>query len=245
MQIHYWEAKPSLGLTPYIETYWKLQTRSLCSPKLRSVFPDGCVDIIFNLGPGTVSVNGFTLKPTYACLAGTMTILSQVSYMHDSCLIGIRFKPGALPAFYPCDLAEIRDQFVDFNDPKLITLLDADDLLNKRLDNYYEHKKIHRVGRTLPVVRSMYATNGRVSIQQLAQRHHLSSRTLERLFKADVGIAPKELSSIIRLQALLRRLKQDSANTTLAQLALEMGYYDQSHLTNELKRFTGRTPGQF
>jgi transcriptional regulator GlxA family with amidase domain len=87
-------------------------------------------------------------------------------------------------------------------------------------------------------------TNGAITIDDLAKRHCIGFRTLERLFKNNVGLAPKELSKIIRFQSVLKRLKDKSFDDNFFSLAYEMGYYDQSHLTNEIKAFTGRTPSQ-
>jgi len=61
------------------------------------------------------------------------------------------------------------------------------------------------------------------------------------LFLREVGLTPKRLARIYRFHAALRGLQ---ATTTLdwAQLALDCGYYDQSHLSRDFREFTGRSP---
>jgi len=98
--------------------------------------------------------------------------------------------------------------------------------------------------RVLSITEDLYLTNGSITIDDLAKRHSIGFRSLERLFKNNVGLAPKELSKIIRFQSVLKRLKDKSFDDDFSRLAFEMGYYDQSHLTNEIKAFTGQTPSQ-
>lgn len=44
------------------------------------------------------------------------------------------------------------------------------------------------------------------------------------------------------MQKALRLLKSSSS---LAEVAVECGYYDQSHMTNDFKNFLGNTPAQY
>jgi AraC-like DNA-binding protein len=57
-----------------------------------------------------------------------------------------------------------------------------------------------------------------------------------------VGFGPKRLATIVRFQATLHEMEQ-SAQRPVASLAMENGYFDQSHLTHDTVRFSGATPG--
>ncbi|MES2416662.1 MAG: helix-turn-helix domain-containing protein [Bacteroidota bacterium] len=76
---------------------------------------------------------------------------------------------------------------------------------------------------------------GRLSISQLAKRNFTTVRQLERSFKAHIGISPKEYSNIIRFQHALNVIKNDTQNRSLLAIAFECGYYDHSHLANEIQ----------
>ena len=67
-----------------------------------------------------------------------------------------------------------------------------------------------------------------------------SRRQLERLSRAQFGMAPKQFQTIARLQQALHR----AANTSGADLALQTGYYDQSHLARDLRRLAGEPLGR-
>lgn len=66
-------------------------------------------------------------------------------------------------------------------------------------------------------------------------------RTIQRRFERALGISPKRLAGIWRADEALRLL---SGGATPSEAAFTLGYADQPHLTRELRRFVGRTPGQ-
>lgn len=67
-----------------------------------------------------------------------------------------------------------------------------------------------------------------------------SRRQLERLCRAHFGMAPKQFQTIARLQQALH----GAAHSEGADLALQAGYYDQSHLARDLRRLAGEPLGR-
>jgi len=67
-----------------------------------------------------------------------------------------------------------------------------------------------------------------------------SRRQLERLCRAHFGMSPKQFQTIARLQQALH----GAAHTGGADLALQAGYYDQSHLARDLRRLAGEPLGR-
>ncbi|NML18664.1 AraC family transcriptional regulator [Azohydromonas caseinilytica] len=66
---------------------------------------------------------------------------------------------------------------------------------------------------------------------------HLGPRQLERRFKAALGLSPKAFHGLVRMH---RTLGQALAGGPAgAVLALEAGYYDQSHFARDLRRMAG------
>ncbi|WP_280520891.1 helix-turn-helix domain-containing protein [Xylanibacillus composti] len=59
----------------------------------------------------------------------------------------------------------------------------------------------------------------------------------------ECGVRPKELLDIVRFQGALRELYQQ-ASPSFADIAIQYGYYDQSHLIQHFKRYYGMSPGQ-
>jgi AraC-like DNA-binding protein len=76
----------------------------------------------------------------------------------------------------------------------------------------------------------------------LAEALGVHPRTLRRNFARAAGLSPKRWLRLHRLDAVLRRSGAGGAEQSLADLAQEMGYADQAHLTRDVAALTGATP---
>ena len=85
---------------------------------------------------------------------------------------------------------------------------------------------------------------GQLSVTELSNQANLTRKTLTRKFSSNVGLSPKQLSKIIRLQATLKQFLQDE-KMKLTDLAYENEYFDQAHFIKDFKEFTGITPKEF
>ncbi|HET9956707.1 MAG TPA: helix-turn-helix domain-containing protein [Polyangiaceae bacterium] len=83
-----------------------------------------------------------------------------------------------------------------------------------------------------------------ISIPELAEGCGLGRRQLERRVTNYFGQSPVELRCLARFYRVVRRLVLEPSRDTL-QSGLEAGYFDQSHLIRDFKRFTGMTPQAF
>jgi len=79
-------------------------------------------------------------------------------------------------------------------------------------------------------------------IATLAARLGVSERQLERRFVAAVGVSPKRFASLLRFERALPVLDHRAG---LASVAQACGYYDQPHLSREIKGLTGNTPARW
>jgi AraC-like DNA-binding protein len=88
--------------------------------------------------------------------------------------------------------------------------------------------------------RLMLGTGGLVHIADLAGEIGWSRRHFGQRFRAETGLTPKQAARILRFEragALLR-----CGNLDLAALAVECGYYDQAHLSNEWRTLASCSP---
>ncbi|HRC56517.1 MAG TPA: helix-turn-helix domain-containing protein, partial [Kofleriaceae bacterium] len=74
----------------------------------------------------------------------------------------------------------------------------------------------------------------------LAREVGFSRQHLRRRFLDQVGLAPKELARVARLQRAVARLQRQRAGG-LAAAALELGFFDQAHMARELRLLAGLT----
>ena len=94
------------------------------------------------------------------------------------------------------------------------------------------------------VIDGMLATPHDTTVAQLAARHGVVPRTLQRLFRRHVGVGPKWVLQRYRMHEAAERMLMDP-DLDLARLALELGYADQAHFGNDFHARTGRTPAAY
>lgn len=89
-------------------------------------------------------------------------------------------------------------------------------------------------------------SRGRLTVSALAGAVGLSPRHLGTLFRREVGRSPKQVASLMRFEhasTSLARAVRMRGRADLADLAAEIGFSDQAHLTREFTRYTGVGPG--
>ena len=241
----YKQVQPHAALGDYIDAFWTTtgDEKKLVSEK---ILPDGCVDIILNLGDDCKTDNGtIDLKTGKAYLVGTMTHFKIVEMKPETKLLGIRFKPAAFTSFYKfISLHQITDSIVEFEKKFSPDLKQAISNPNEYLNRFFLNKLTQPKHSLLPVVTDIKECKGQISVSELAMRHFTTTKQLERNFKQDVGISPKEFINLVRFQFVLPVIQNKSSQESLLGIAFEHGYYDHSHLTNEVKRYTGVAPTQ-
>ncbi|GAA5225203.1 hypothetical protein GCM10025777_58340 [Membranihabitans marinus] len=80
------------------------------------------------------------------------------------------------------------------------------------------------IGRIKPIqlhsiINTIHASNGKLSISELSKLNHITVRQLERKFKSQIGLSPKEYSNIIRFQNTLNIIKNSSKKRSLQEIA--------------------------
>lgn len=84
---------------------------------------------------------------------------------------------------------------------------------------------------------------GKLTLAELAAQANLGVPTFCRRFKAGTGLSPYQFL----LQAKVERAKTAlaKADCSLSDLALSLGFYDQSQFTNTFKKIAGVCPSEF
>jgi AraC-like DNA-binding protein len=83
-----------------------------------------------------------------------------------------------------------------------------------------------------------------LTVEDFAVRTGLSVRSLQRLFSQYVGVSPKWVIRRYRLHELLEQMHSGKP-LDWAQLAVDLGYFDQAHLINDFKSITGYAPTEY
>jgi AraC-like DNA-binding protein len=81
-----------------------------------------------------------------------------------------------------------------------------------------------------------------LAVEALADEQHVSRRQLERDFEHWVGTSPRHLARVARVQAVSRRAQ---SGASLADIAADVGFADQAHMSRVVRQLTGLTPRGF
>jgi AraC-like DNA-binding protein len=226
----YREIAPSAAFAGAIACFWTLQHGDASAHR---VTPDGCADILLSAGRLDV--------------VGAMTRYQDYRPSQSEQVMGVRFRPGAWTPYFGIPGDRITDVLLPLEDlwgaraRRLQDRLSYADSL-EHCATLVEASLCGEVERT-PVqraIRWMEQHHGAVSMDRLAGQCGLSPRQFRRLCLKHSGLSPKFLARALRFRYAVSRLT--TSKSSAADLALDCGYYDQAHLINEFRAFSGRTP---
>lgn len=241
----YKQAIPHYALADYIDCFWSIEGAG-SEMHVERIFPDGSPGLVLNVGGECTTDNGLVImQPGRSYLVGAMTAYKETYLNEKHHLIGVCFKPGAFSQFYNyLPLSEITDQTIEL-EKKLAPDTSKMKALSFAELNAFFLKRLNTPKQDLSAtVKFIKEAKGQITVDALAQKKHTTTRQLERDFQKHIGITPKEFINITRFQHVLSAITHYKKNKSLLDIAIEHGYYDHAHLTNEVKRYTGRPPSE-
>lgn len=171
---------------------------------------------------------------------------------------GIKFRPGGFRPFLGRAVAQIADQRVPLADvfgaagDELVHRLRAtggesagamaaaaETFLLARLP-----QPDADVERVAALVAAIAGDPALLTVDALAAQAGMDKRALQRLFQQYVGVGPKWVIKRYRMHEAVARLQADDTGS-LAQLALDLGYFDQSHFIKDFAALVGKAPGEY
>jgi AraC-like DNA-binding protein len=79
-------------------------------------------------------------------------------------------------------------------------------------------------------------------LDDIAKETGISKFHLERKFRARFGVPVHQFTKLVRVRRALERLRRDEA---LSQVAIDVGFADQAHMTRVFRQTLGITPGVY
>ncbi|HZF29459.1 MAG TPA: helix-turn-helix transcriptional regulator [Gammaproteobacteria bacterium] len=236
--VRYTETAPPRDLAADVVCFWTLRVDPTGEGYRHHVLPDLTVDVL--------SVNG-----SRALVMGPPTAARQLALPAGISIEGARLHPGAARHVLDCAPAELLDRKVALYDV-LRAPLDLAEQLSRRSLHAIVPELLRRGAAngdrsTDGTVRSAIAwlgTNARSSIDDLSRQVNWSDRKLRRRFVDAVGMGPKLVQRIVRVQRALHVLRARTGHVSLSGLAVECGFADQAHMTREVAHFTDYTPNR-
>jgi len=240
-----------------VKSFWYLEVEQTDIESYQEeIVPDGHHEIIFHLGadPARFRLGDSVLwqEEPRALIVGQTLQKHRLQLAPGARLYGIRFFPHTLLAFLHLPVADLTNRIYSLEtiahaqpfwdciagDPQR-TFSNFETLLTRLL----RPEAVNTAGYDYvnAAVASILHNGGQVSGAGLMRRTGVSKMHLDKLFLKYVGIAPKQFSRIIQLNAFIA-FKTKHPEQSLTQCGYEAGYYDQSHLTRSFQSFVGRPP---
>jgi AraC-like DNA-binding protein len=235
-------ADPRLG----IEAVWLSLARQASAHR---VLPDGRCDIILRFCASTGPIKHISVVVT-----GPTTAHYDVPIQPGMGFAGIRLRPGFFQhilGFKPVSLRDktLVDAAAISASPPLATLCTdaiSPETLPDRLIAFVRNRigQDHAPlpGQTRRILSAFHASSGRLPVQDIAQMHGLSARTVQRIVLDATGLPPKSYARILQFHRAMRLLRDHRLSPSEA--ALEAGYADQAHMIHALRRFGGLSPAR-
>lgn len=254
--IDYRMLKPQGALAEYVRFFWSLEARVelMHEPFVHRALPDNCVELIFYCkGNLSISASGGEEGTTFASgVFGQTQKFRQFRTGSNFSLFGVYLYPYTFKRLFNLPAHHLCNEKVDSGTLWGI----AGKILEEQvISAHTDEQRIQFVSSFLleriktmgnqdrafvRKVRSVVDNNSLLAISSFAHDCNLSRRQFERKFKDFSGFSPKDFFDVIRFKRVLREIEQ--GRKSLAQIAVEAGYYDQSHLTNEFKKLSGYSP---
>lgn len=257
--MNYQTFQPNGDLSSLVKCYWTLEVPAEYNSEKQRIVPDGCMELIFILGDDIkryTSETEFIIQPR-AVIIGQITepfTIQPKGYVH---CFGTRFYPYGVANFIKTPLKNLENK-----ETPIAELFDetiAEELEQKiiRASNTQERieiveafleSKLNEAATIDNIVKStvdaLLATSGSSAIKTILKEDLSKRRQLERKFLKQIGISPKQLGKVVRLQTALKMILNQKTET-LTKIAYESEYYDQNHFIKDFKEFTGTTPKEF
>ena len=249
---------PSASLAPFIKCFWTLEAPAEDNPEKQSIVPDGCMELIFHLGDHfrQYMEDGSAIQQPRDFVFGQITRPLLIEPTGRVDILAARFHPEGFKPFASRPIAEMDNRAVDLEElfgaegqqladavrsapgtAERIQCIEAF-LLQRLTSPATIDTLIHEsVGLLLQL-------QGQPSIDQLSDQLGVHRRSLERKFASTIGLSPKQLAKMIRMQAALKLLASGQVGS-LTALAYEGSFYDQAHFIKDFKEFTGLSPKKF
>ncbi len=223
--------------------------------------PNGDVEILidFHDRPQFIYDNE-SLKEIQACnrvwASGLRTEPITIPSGTDAEMMVIAFKKGRAAPFFPFPMQEIADSVVDADlvwgsglgvlRERLLGAGDTDERFRIVEDFLLREfrSKLDVDPCVAFAVEQMTNTPDSINIAKMNDQIGYSQKHFIQLFRRAVGVTPKSYLKIMRFQKAVATI--DASNEhDWRTIALDCGFYDQSHFISDFKHFSGFTPEQY
>lgn len=194
-----------------------------------------------------------TVMPAVA-LSGLRSSVKNVYLAKQTGVFIVRFKELAFASFFKEPLHYFFEKGISFN---ALSLRHKTSAIEARLyEAEDDHKRILLVETFLTsllkektkdqlietALQKIKVLKGNIKIKELANSLNISQDAFEKRFRWAAGLSPKRFSTLVKMEYAV---KNKTAHQSITDIALTLGYFDESHFIKDFKSFSGQTPFQY
>ena len=244
-------------LRPFVSSLWAStgEARHPRGTTVERMLPTGSMHLVIRLDPAPLRIleAGRRQELPFALVGGARTAPYLKEVATPVAAVGAMLRPGAAAAFF----GESADALAEKHTPlEALWGRDVERIANRlidlpeplaRLEAFAAELQVRlpRVRGVHPAVALALEAIGRdvERVEELSNHAGVGPRRFGRLFREDVGLAPKRWLRLRRFQRTLGLASR--AEIDWARAAVDLGYADQPHLAREFRAFSGLTLGEY
>lgn len=212
-------------LAPHVSNI-EVYREHFTTPLEETVIPDGATRLLFDLRDQRAWIIGVADQPVKLALDG------EVAH------VTVTLRPGAAHELLGVPSGALRNQFMPLKIDVVPMKSDAGfcAAVQRQLLEWSSRRartERRRVSHALQLLK-------RSTVRSTAAALCLSTRRLQQLFDAELGLSPRLWRRLARVHECVKSLR----DAPLSDLALAHGFYDQAHLANEFRELLGMSPTQ-
>ena len=184
-------------------------------------------------------------EPDADLIYGVVTQRFRRQLRRSGIAVATKFRPGGFHPFHPVSAHTLTDRTIPVCDVFAPMAIEGDERqriaameAGLRAQAPDDDPRVAEIG-------ELYAAmlRGPMRVEELCAHAGYSKRTLQRLFREYVGVTPKWVLQRVRLHEAADRMADGEKDWP--RLALELGYFDQSHFIKAFKAVIGLSPGDY
>src|SRR5262245_7837007 len=222
--------------------YWSGYTTPVA---LERLMPMGTVELVIQLR---------NPKPSGSGMAGTRSESLIIERRATDEILGVHFKAGGAFPFLGCAFGELHNISVTLDQlwgekkaRRLIEVLNEAKTVEQKFQVlerwllWIADRPLKHHSAVSLALNEFQADPGLYTSAGIASKANLSQRRFIELFRDEVGMTPKLFCRVQRFQDALSTI-QHLTDVDWVDLAVSLGYSDQSHFIHDFREFSGLSP---
>lgn len=251
----FFSTEPASHLSHLVKQFWIIGNPDPTVVQ-QKIIPDGYCEIIIHFGdPYRIRLNETWETQDRVLFAGQIRRFFYLENTGSSGMLGIKLMPAAAFALFQREMSFFTDRVVPLSEmtsrvpPSAMfsrdEIQDDERILAAQtwVEQLIDSPVYPTIERTARIAQDLIDHKGMINIEDLATQHRITRRQLERAFKKVIGLSPKYYARIMQFNYIFEAMQ--SHDNSWVDVALDSGYFDQSHFIRNFRAFTGESPAQY